>query len=119
MTTSDEYIKTLEKENETLRNRIEMNPTLADILKRYFCLTKEINRDGVVSYGLQLTPMANSNFLHEDDYNYLKKVGVHEEMVMGVADFQKNVTVTNDNNLVNELLDEFYRHNKISVDTVE
>ena len=119
MSSTDEYIKSLENENEILKNRIDMNPTLADILKRYFCLVKEVNRDGVVSYGLQLTPMANSNFLHEDDYNYLKNIGVHEDVVMGVADFEKNVTVTNDNNLVNELLDEFYKHNKISFDTVK
>lgn len=113
MTPDEEYVKSLEKENETLRNRIEMNPTLADILKRYFNICKEVNRNGEVSYGLVLTPMAQSKFLREDDYNYLKNIGVDEEVIENVSNFESNVTVTNDNEEVNKLLDEWYEKIKM------
>jgi hypothetical protein len=109
----DDYVKQLEAENEMLRRKIEMNPTLADIMKRYFCLSKETNRRGEVSYGLQLTSIAASNFLHEKDYEYLKSVGIHEEEVMIDVEFDKNVTVTNDDKLVNEILDDYYKSIKV------
>lgn len=110
---NEEYVKQIEAENEMLRRKIEMNPTLADILKRYFCLYKETNRQGLTSYGLMLTPMAKANFLHEEDYKYLKSVGIYEEEVIDAVEFEKNVTVTNDDPLVNEILDEFYKNVKV------
>jgi hypothetical protein len=108
----DDYVKQLERENELLRRKIEMNPTLAEILKKYFCLSKEVNRKGEETYGLVLTPMAQSHFLRKGDYDYLKDVGVHEDLIEGVNDFEKNVTVTNDDG-INEILDELYKNIKL------
>jgi hypothetical protein len=111
-----EYVKQLEQENEFLRNKIEMNPTLADIMKKYFCLSKEVNRKGEESYGLTLTPMAQSKFLRKEDYDYLKNIGVHEEYTDCAEYFAKDVTVTNDDKMVNEILDKYYESAKIPPD---
>lgn len=112
MSYDEDYVKQLEKENELLRRKIEMNPTLAEILKKYFRLSKEVNRNGEETYGLVLTPMTQSHFLRKADYDYLKDVGVYEDLVEGVNDFEKNVTVTNDDD-VNEILDEIYKNIKV------
>ncbi len=109
-----EYVKQLERENEFLRNKIEMNPTLADIMKKYFCLSKEVNRNGEESYGLTLTPMAQSKFLRKEDYDYLLGIGVHEEHIDCADEFAKDVTVTNDDKMVNEILDKYYESAKNS-----
>jgi hypothetical protein len=85
-------------------------------MKKYFCLSKEVNRKGEESYGLTLTPMAQSKFLRKGDYDYLKNIGVHEEYTDCAEYFAKDVTVTNDDKMVNEILDKYYESAKIPPD---
>ena len=110
----DQYVKQLEKENELLRRKIEMNPTLKEILGKYFCLSKEVNRNGEESYGLTLTPMK----IMKKDYEYLESVGIPSEETPVDVEFTNSFIVGNDKE-VKEILDEFYKNVNIPKEYLE
>ncbi len=107
----DDYVKQLEKENENLRRRMEVNATLADILKKYFLLSKKVNRRGEEFYGVTLTPGSFSHGLSKFDYDYLTSIGILEETDTGEA--QRTEFVANDDPGIKEILDEFYKNVKL------
>lgn len=72
-----EYVKVLEAENEALRLKIDTNPILANILGKYFFLSKKVNRQGKEHYSIGLTPM----ILAKEDYDYLLRIGVPEDFI--------------------------------------
>ena len=115
MPTDEEYLKQLEKENELLRRKIEMNPTLREILGKYFCLSKEVNKVGEESYGLTLTPMK----IQKKDYEYLESVGIPlEESYVEDAFTNSFIFFGNDKD-VKQILDEYYKNIKVPKDYFE
>jgi hypothetical protein len=102
----EEYVKQLERENELLRRKIETSPTLKETLGKYFCLSKEVNRAGEVSYGLKLTPI----MIVQKDFEYLETVGILSEEVEVEEDFTNSFIVGNDED-VKKILEEYRKHN--------